>query len=120
MSGRAVLDTNVVLYILGDQLNPRNLPDADLIVSVITELELLSYPKLSLSGEKTIRKFLSNIEIATLSEDIKRNTIALRKSYRLKLPDAIICATALATSAPLITSDKRLSKVVEITVLMPV
>ncbi|MBI5470723.1 MAG: type II toxin-antitoxin system VapC family toxin [Ignavibacteriae bacterium] len=119
MSGKAVLDTNVVLDLLGDRLSPRNLPDVELMVSVITELELLSYPMLSLPEEKSIRKFLSNVEITGLSDEIKRKTIALRKSYRLKLPDAIICATAMVASAPLITNDKRLSKVAEISVLIP-
>lgn len=41
-----LLDTNVVLYFLGGRLmNP--LPSGQYFVSVITEIELLSYPSLS-------------------------------------------------------------------------
>lgn len=42
-----VLDTNIVLYLLGGRLaNP--LPKAQYFISVITEMELLSYPNLTL------------------------------------------------------------------------
>lgn len=45
-----LLDTNVVLYLLGGRLsNP--LPSAQYFVSIITEIELLSYPSLSLDEE---------------------------------------------------------------------
>lgn len=41
-----LLDTNIVLYFLGGKLaNP--LPSGQYFVSVITEIELLSYPSLS-------------------------------------------------------------------------
>ncbi len=42
-----LLDTNIVLYFLGGPLvNP--LPSGQYFISVITEIELLSYPSLSL------------------------------------------------------------------------
>ena len=46
MAVTAVLDTNVVLYHLGDRL-AEPLPHGAICVSVITEMELLSYPSLS-------------------------------------------------------------------------
>lgn len=46
--GRFVLDTNIVLYLLGGRL-AHPLPDGTYFLSVMSELELLAYPDLSLS-----------------------------------------------------------------------
>jgi hypothetical protein len=56
----AVLDTNTVLYILGGRL-AEALPEAHYLVSVITEMELLSYRRLASSDEEQIRQFLSRV-----------------------------------------------------------
>jgi len=45
MGVNIVLDTNAVLYFLAGRL-AQALPQADFYVSVITEMELLSYPLL--------------------------------------------------------------------------
>ncbi|MDJ1177469.1 hypothetical protein PJF56_01195 [Roseofilum sp. BLCC_M91] len=55
-----LLDTNVVLYYLGNRLRDP-LPMGKYLVSVITEIELLSYPNLSESEEFIVRDFLNNI-----------------------------------------------------------
>ena len=46
---------------------------------------------------------------------VKIRTV-LRKKYRLKLPDAIVCATALAVNARLLSNDAQLRRVTEINV----
>ena len=108
-----LLDTNVVLYFLGGRLtNP--LPLGQYLVSVITEIELLSYPSLSSDEEIQIRDFLSKITVVEIDGSIKELAIALRKQYRLRLPDAIIAATAQSLNATLFTNDARLANVTEI------
>ncbi len=108
-----VLDTNVVLYFLGGRLtNP--LPSGQYFVSVITEIELLSYPSLSSDEEIQIRDFLSKITVIGIDENIKKLAIALRKEYRLRLPDAIIAATAQSLNATLFTNDVRLANLTKI------
>ena len=42
-------------------------------------------------------------------------TVTLRKKYLLKLPDAIICATAMMNTLTLVTNDLKLHKISEIT-----
>ncbi len=60
-----LLDTNVVLYLLGGRLaNP--LPSGEYFVSVISEIELLSYPSLSLEEEIEIvheRRSISALQV---------------------------------------------------------
>ncbi|MFH7026907.1 MAG: type II toxin-antitoxin system VapC family toxin [Heteroscytonema crispum UTEX LB 1556] len=105
-----LLDTNIVLYFLGGKLaNP--LPSGQYFVSVITEIELLSYPSLSSDEETQIIEFLNKISIVGIDSNIKNLTIALRKQYRLRLPDAIIAATAQSLNATLFTNDVRLNNV---------
>ena len=88
-------------------------------ISFITELELLSYPNISETESNTIQQFINGIDIIDINKTIKTKTIELRKKYKLKLPDAIICATAVYLEATLITSDKKLKKVSELKVTIP-
>ena len=103
-----LLDTNVVLYFLGGRLaNP--LPSGQYFVSVITEIELLSYPSLTPEEETQIRDFLTKITVVAIDNNIKELAITFRKQYRLRLPDAIIAATAQSLNATLFTNDVRLA-----------
>ena len=70
-----VLDTNVALYYLGGRLiNP--LPPARYFISIITEIELLSYPSLTPVEEVQIRNFLAQITIVGIESQIKDLAIA--------------------------------------------
>jgi predicted nucleic acid-binding protein len=105
------LDTNIALYHLGGRLTVP-LPDGLHHVSIITEMELLSYPTLSLTEEQQIRNFLSQLLIMGIDDSIKTMAINLRKQHRLKLPDAIVAATAQSLNALLLTNDLELSNIV--------
>jgi predicted nucleic acid-binding protein len=108
-----LLDTNIVLYLLGGRLaNP--LPVGQYFASIITEIELLSYPSLSSEEERQIISFLDCITVIGIDNNIKNLAIALRKQYRLRLPDAIIAATAQSLDAILFTNDIRLTNLTEI------
>jgi predicted nucleic acid-binding protein len=103
-----LLDTNVVIVALNQRFV---LPDAKYYVSVITEIELLSFPAISANDEYQIRRFLGDVDVVGLTPDIKEETIILRRQKILKLPDAIICATAINTQAILVTDDIQLHSV---------
>ncbi|BAZ53013.1 PilT domain-containing protein [Nostoc sp. NIES-4103] len=108
-----ILDTNIVLYFLGGRLvNP--LPSGQYFLSVITEIELLSYPTLSADEEVQIIDFLTKITVVGIEENIKALAISFRKQYKLRLPDAIIVATAKSLNATLFTNDMRLANLTEI------
>lgn len=110
----ALLDTNIVLYLLGGKL-AEPLSESDYLVSVITEIELLSYPNLNEQAEKQIRAFLAHITIIDLDTEIKNLAIQLRREHRLKLPDALIAATSLVMGASLITNDSHLCNIPNLT-----
>jgi len=102
-----VLDTNVILYFLGGRL-AEPFPSGTHTISVISELELLAYPGLVSSEEQRVRAFLADVAVTDLTQTIKHHAVDLRKRYGLKLPDAIVAATAVALKATLLTNDQRL------------
>jgi len=104
---KRVLDTNAILYLLGGKL-AEPLPACQYFVSVISEIELLSYPHMNESAQSGIEGFLSEITIIGLSEHVKKLAIRLRREHQLKLPDAIVAATALSLGATLVTNDAKL------------
>lgn len=108
MSGKLLLDTNVIIYALNDGLL---LPPAHYCASIISEMELFSYPQLTDSEHKNITNLLSHFQILNIDDEVKKRTIEIRKNYKIKLPDSIICATAMVHNATLITHDKQLSKI---------
>jgi predicted nucleic acid-binding protein len=61
---------------------------------------------------------LSELRIENISEEIKKTTIEIRKSTNLKLPDCIIAATSTALNIPLVTSDKQLSSVTGLNIIL--
>lgn len=81
---------------------------ANSAVSQITRIELLSYPRLSINEEQSIRAFLDACEMLSLSARVEDETIAIRRSAGLKLPDAIVAATARVHGLSLVTLDKTL------------
>jgi len=109
---KLLLDTNTVLYVLGgDETLASFLNGKELYLSIISELELLSYKKITQKEVKAITDFLSEFKIENISEEVRKNTIEIRKSTNLKLPDCIIAATSITLNIPLISSDKQLSSV---------
>jgi predicted nucleic acid-binding protein len=113
MSGnKYLLDTNAVLYILsGDATLADFLFEKELYLSIISEMELLSYKDLTDKDKQEIIAFLEGFIIINIDENIKLNTIEVKKSSSMKLPDSIIAATAISLRLPLITSDKHFKNV---------
>jgi hypothetical protein len=100
-----LLDTNTIIYALNEGFK---FPKNKYFVSVITEIELLSYSELTAKEEEILKSALSKFQSIELTQDIKQITIQIRKNSKLKLPDSIIVASAINEKAILITSDKQL------------
>jgi len=114
MNGKILLDTNAIIYALNSGLT---LPNANYSISIITEMELFSYPKLTEFEQTNIQRLLNHFEIFNITERVKEKTIEIRKNYGIKLPDSIICATALVNKATLVSNDKQLSKIIGLDIL---
>lgn len=109
MSGnKFLLDTNAILYMLGgDKTLSDFLFEKELYISIITEMELLSYKHITAKEQKVISNFLKELVVININDEINENTIDLKKKHQMKLPDCIIAATASWLKIPLLTSDKQ-------------
>jgi predicted nucleic acid-binding protein len=113
------VDTNIVLYFLkGNPEIVDLISDKELVVSVISEIELLAFPHITAETEQQIKNFLKDCLILDLKQEIKELTIEFRRKYKLKLPDSIIAASAFFQKIPLITSDKEFKKIEELDILI--
>tara|TARA_R110000824_G_scaffold208405_6_gene394091 strand:+ start:8801 stop:9169 length:369 start_codon:yes stop_codon:yes gene_type:complete len=107
MSGNYLLDTNVFINAIKRQLL---LPSAHYAYSVITELELLAFPGLLAEEEHAIKAILGQLTRVELDYQVKTETIKVRRSTQMKLPDSIISASAMVAAATLVTDDVKLAE----------
>jgi predicted nucleic acid-binding protein len=104
-------DSNSVIYYLQQQFPPAAEAFIDSIIhhnqpaiSVITEIELLCWNSTE-EDLNTLRNFISDCTVFELDTDIKVKTVEIRKTHTIKLPDAIIAATALTFNLTLLTRN---------------
>lgn len=116
MSGDNIIaDTNLIIHLFnGNSVAREALDGKSIWLSCITEMEELSFPRLTDKDILIIREFFSECIIVELGNDIKETAIAVRSRYGLKLPDAIVAATSLYLNFPLLTMDKDFSRVKEL------
>lgn len=107
---RYFLDTNAIIYLVNDRL-ASPLPDGKYSISIITEIELLSFSGLPDEEERRVRDLLLALDRVQISDTIRDLTIQLRRKNRLKLPDAIIAASALTKHAILLTNDQSFTSI---------
>ena len=111
-----LLDTNIVLYLLnGDTVLQHYLQGKSFYVSFINELELLGYKDITQSEEQSIIFFLDECAIIDINGGIKEITKQLRRRHKLKLPDAIVAATAIFLGIPLLSADKHFEGIDDLT-----
>lgn len=114
MNGRYFLDTNAIIGFLdGNSVLFEVLSSAKWIgTSVICCLEFLSYPDLSKTDEELFEKFVGRISVVDLlysEEELIQEIRRIRKEKKVKLPDAIIVASASTYEATLVSNDKVFS-----------
>jgi predicted nucleic acid-binding protein len=112
MNGKISLDTNIIIDYTKRKDNFLSKVDIskkrNIIISIITQIELLCFKKLDLEDEIYIKFILNNFEIIPLEQNIALIATSLRREKNLKIPDAIIVSTAVVHNAVLITNDAEL------------
>lgn len=116
---RYFVDTNILIYLLsGDNTLISILNQKQIYISFITEIELLSFADLTVKERNKIVVMLKNFIVMDLNESIKETTIRYRKDFKLKIPDAIIAATANYLNLPLLTADLAFKSIPELTTII--
>lgn len=118
-----LLDTNAIVELLQNNNHKLldNLNKAQWVgISIISKLEFLAFPNLTKADEVLFRKFINKINIINLNNDnieLIDKILAIRKNYKMKLPDSIISATAILSGSILISRDKDFKKIKELKIL---
>lgn len=120
-------DTNTAIYYLQKQFPPLAeqfmdgiLQDYQPSISAITEIELLCWKTASEQDLAVLKNFIDDSLVFELENDIKLKTVDLRKGHKIKLPDAIIAATAIVHNLTLLTRNiPDFSQIENLTVIDP-
>jgi predicted nucleic acid-binding protein len=103
----ALFDTNILIdYLLGIEAARSELHRyRQRAISVVTWMEVLAgSPD---DAQLETRRFLADFKLLELDQAVADHTVSLRRGRRLKLPDAIIWATAQVHSLLLVTRNTR-------------
>jgi hypothetical protein len=109
MAKRYLIDTNVIIDFSENKMPVEvqsfvaSIIDGGVYLSVINKIELLGFSKVS----KSLVELVEVSEIMTLSNEVIQETISIRKSKKIKLPDSIIAATAIVNDLCLLTRNVR-------------
>ena len=88
--------------------------------SAITRLELFGYPDLTSNEEAVLVLLTGELEEVAVTSSVIDRAIQIRKSIRIKVPDAIIASTALEMDAVLMTRNEGDFKAVgQLTIMNP-
>ncbi len=125
-----LVDSAPIIYVLegNPKLAPRFRPLFDrhakgeiaFAVSTITIAEVLAGP-LNAGSEALVKRYravLESWQVVELSADIAESAARLRASLKMKLPDAVQAASAIAINADaLVTHDRDFSRVTALKVV---
>lgn len=104
----AVFDTCIIIdYVRGIEQARETISACPLrLISSITLIEFLA--GVPLDRMQKAEFFLEdNFEILPLDTDVAKQSIVIRKNYKMKLPDAIIYGTAKNEKFPLVTRNVK-------------
>ncbi|GAI71374.1 unnamed protein product [marine sediment metagenome] len=111
MGQKYLIDTCAVVKYLDNLFPPEalsfmdTLVDYDSKVSFITKIELLVWNPPNPNDIKIREEFLDGSEIHYINDDIINLAIKIRKATKIKLPDAVIAATAMANNLILLSDN---------------
>ena len=105
-------DTNTAIYYLQQQFPPGAekfmddlVKDERPVISAITEIELLCWKTATEKDLEVLHNFINDALVLELEQPIKLKTADIRKAHKIKLPDAIIAATALVYDLTLLSRN---------------
>ena len=106
---KVVLDTNILIFISKQQINIDELLSSydEFYVSIVTYMEVYGF-EFENEGEKAlIDDFFELVEIVEVNMQIAAKVVEYKKEKRrkIKLPDALILATANFMEADLLSDD---------------
>ena len=111
-----IVDSNILIYITDKRVNINDIicKNEEYAISIVTYMEVLGYNFKSIKEQVYMEDLISLFTTIEIDMDIANKVIDLRREYKVKLPDAIICATAILNNAVLISNDIKLKNIKEL------
>lgn len=109
--GKFLIDNNIISSYFSGMFSEKAMDfvakviDQKPNISVITEIEALSWVSPDKNKEAIVKSFIEDANIMPLSPDVVAQSVKIRRSRKIKTPDAIIAATAIIFNLTLLTSD---------------
>lgn len=117
-----ILNTNIAIYLLHGQLNKdaatflKKALQQKKRLSIISKIELLCWDE----DTQLTEEFINESIIYSMTDEVIKKTIEIRRRYKTKLPDAVIAASAIVFNCMLITrNEKDFSKINGLQVINP-
>ena len=108
MAVRAIIDSDILIdYLQGLESARTELsryPRRE--ISIISWMEVMAGAE-SEEDEKSCHAFLSSFDVHPLSVEAAQEAVRIRKEFRMKLPDAIVWATARVAGCLLVTRNTK-------------
>ena len=107
------MDTNVAIDYIGGLLPQKAnqwldiTVENDITISVINKIEILGFNTEREEDMLPFEELIATLELLYVTDDIVKQTITLRKKYKIQLPDAIIAATALVYDLILLSRNEK-------------
>jgi len=104
---KALLDTNILIdYLNGIEAAREEIARYDTrLISTITWMEVMAGT--TENEEATVRAFLSGFQQIPVNSDVAELAVKIRREHRIRLPDAIIWASARSESALLVSRNSK-------------
>lgn len=117
------LDTNILIaYLDGEQtvidfVLEQKVFGRAVFISSISVAELLSLSALTDTDLKRIERFIENFISVPFDNALAESAASFRRQYGLSIPDAAIAATAFIHHVPLVSRDRGMKKIKEVTLI---
>lgn len=109
---RYLIDTNVISDYFSASFPISGLLFMDSVInavpnlSVITQIELLCW-KTDVQKEQLVKDFITDSEVLGITPDVVKQCVNIRRHKKIKTPDAIIAATAIANNYTLLSNNDK-------------
>ena len=123
---RYLNDSNILIYFITASasddvlINIKKILISSFFISIITKIEVLGWNKHTQESYRMTNDLLKYGTIIPVDEAVAAHTIRLRRKTNIKLPDAVIAATAINLSATLVTRNcKDFNSITGIEIINP-
>ncbi len=120
-----LIDTNILIYHFNKNIPAKSRAKLKEIllncfnISVITKMEFLGFKEHTRESYSKSMSFLEYANIINLNDQIVDRVIVLKRKHSVKLPDAIIAATAIVNKLTLVTRNENDFKNVKCKIFNP-